>query len=340
MEHRRSAPQCEPRLPAAHGGHGEPGLRFEKEGGQGGPLIGELGPRGIDGGGPGELHLSQFLVGGEHPDLALGPLGAGALRRGGRRSLQRLGTTLDPGEDPDGVAAPADLDTERPVLDPGGEVPAHRDRGGVGQEGGRERHLAGASGHLELEPGLHEQGNPVGDVAEDLEADVLAFAQALVGPRPEPQQPPLLPPGAGHRAPVQDQLHEADRAGEGQGLGQTGPGEAAAHLVTPGGEAHPGRTVLSEHRHRPPVDPHVLGPDLGRPREAQARLAVGVHGQGEASPGPVEVEAEASRPDADRPPLHPGATQPRHGIEDPRHPGAELRGQALSRDRLRPGGAG
>ena len=270
---------------------GEARARLDEERRQRAPLLGQLGPRGVDGRGAGELDLPLRLVGGEDPHLARGP----GLPRRLLRQADRLRAALDARLDAHGVAAAAHLHAQAVLLDARRQVARDGHGNRARQERSRERDLPRAARHLQLEARLDEERDAVPDAAEDLEPEALAFASRL-GAGAQPEEAGLVAPRPGHGLAVEAQVHEADLRGDAQRLGQARPGEAAGHAVAAGARARrSGAPSRVEDGGGGAVEADVLRPVLRAAREAHVDRAVGLQLEAEGAAARSEVEPAAAR---------------------------------------------
>ena len=314
--------------------------RLDEERRQRAPLLGQLGPRGVDRRGAGDLDLPLGLVGGEDPHLARRP---GVFRRL-LREADRFRAALDARLDAHGVAAAAHLHAQGVLLDARRQVArdGHGDR--ARQDRSRERDLPRTARHLELEARLDEEGDAVLDVAEDLEPEALALALRLdAGPQPEEAR--LVAPRPGHGLAVEAQVHEADLGRHGQGFGQSRPGEAAGEAVAARAQAQARDALAVEDGGGRAVEADVLRPVLGVAREPRVDGAVGLQVEAEGAAARSQVEPQLAGPETDGLSLDRRAAEARHLIQHPRHPRAQARRQVVARDglsarRRRAGGEG
>ena len=265
-----------------------------------------------------ELDLPLGLVGGEHPDLARRP----GLDGRSLRQRDRLRAAFDPRVDAHGVAPAAHLHADRVLLDARRQIARDRDGHRPRQQRSRERDLARAARHLELEARLDEERDAVADQAEHLDAKALALAVRLDAGA-QPQQAGRVAPRPRHRLAVEAQVHERDLGGQAQRLGQARPGEAAAQPVAARRGAHARSAVLVEDGSGGAVEPHVLGPGLRAARQSHVDGSVGQEIERERPAGGPELELQPAGPEADGLSLHGRAAERRHLVEHPRHPRAE-----------------
>ena len=115
------------------------------------------------------------------------------------------------------------------------------------------------------------------------------------------QQATLFAPGNGHRPPLDAQVDDRDRRGNGQRVGGAVPDEAAFDPVGAGSETHDGHPLPFEDHGRPAVEQHRLRPSLVAPGQGEVERAIGVGDEGERSHLEPRRRAGAGRARGRRP---------------------------------------